>query len=147
MNYYEALKCGKSIEDELDELKKDVKSYKNSLRKDKMNEITKVFVRRMLDKAQKDINNIMFHLSKTKDGDITEEDIARAREYPITQLIEFNKFGKAHAFCHEDKNPSLSYWKAGNKCRCFVCNITFDPIAVLMERDSMNFIDAVKKLR
>ena len=147
MNYYDTLKCGKSIKEELLELKGDIASYKNSIKKDTMNAVTKAFVRRMIARTQKDINNIQFHLEQPKGKDISEADIAKAKDYPITQLIEFDKFGKALAFCHEDTKPSLSYWAKANNCRCFACGESFDPIAVLMKRDGMSFIEAVKKLR
>ena len=147
MNYYETLKCGKPVEKEIEELVEDIRSFKGSLKKGKMNEITKAFVKRMLANARKDLNNIRFHLERPTEKDISEADIVRARDYPITQLIEFNGAGMAKAFCHEDKQPSLSYWAKANNCRCFVCGKSFDSIAVLVERDGMSFIEAVKKLR
>lgn len=76
---------------------------------------------------------------------ITDEMIQQAREYPITELIEFTR-GKALAFCHEDKTPSLSYHKAANRAHCFPCNKSFDAIGVLMERDKMSFTSAVRYL-
>ena len=76
---------------------------------------------------------------------ITDEMIEQAREYPITELIEFTR-GKALAFCHEDKTPSLSYHKAANRAHCFPCNKSFDAIGVLMERDKMSFTSAVRYL-
>ena len=77
---------------------------------------------------------------------ITNEDVEIARKYPVRDLISFTN-GKAYAFCHEDKSPSLSYWPKGNKVRCFVCDQTFDSIGVLMARDGMSFNDAVRQLR
>lgn len=76
---------------------------------------------------------------------ITDEMIEQAREYPITELVEFTR-GKALAFCHEDKTPSLSYHKAANRAHCFPCNKSFDAIGILMERDGMSFHSAVRYL-
>lgn len=76
---------------------------------------------------------------------ITDEDIARAKDYPVDQLITFTK-GKALAFCHPDKTPSLSHNRAKNFCHCFVCNKTFNAIDILIYRDNMPFIQAVKSL-
>jgi len=76
---------------------------------------------------------------------ITDEMIAQARAYPVEQLVDFTK-GKAMAWCHEDKRPSLSWWKKGNSCTCFVCGKRFNPIDIMVERDNMSFVNAVKYL-
>jgi len=86
-----------------------------------------------------------FSSSNPKYQTIEQHHIDQANEYPIENLIPFVN-GKAYAFCHEDKSPSLTHWKAKNKARCFVCNKTFGPISVLMERDNMKFLDAVRSL-
>lgn len=78
---------------------------------------------------------------------ITDEMIARARTYPVENLIEFNRAGRALAFCHSDKSPSLSWWKQTNTVTCFVCSKNFDSIAILTERDGLNFAEAVKRLQ
>jgi len=147
MNYYDTLKCGRSINDEIETLKEDIASYKLSMAKGKFNAVTHAFVRRMKEHAQKDLNNILFHLREPREGDITEADIEKARNYPVDALVEFNSMGRALAWCHSDSEPSLSFWKGHNSCRCFVCGKSFDSIAILMERDKMSFINAVKQLR
>jgi molybdenum cofactor biosynthesis enzyme MoaA len=76
---------------------------------------------------------------------ITDRQIDAAREYPIESVVEFVR-GVSLAFCHNDTRPSLSHDRKNNKARCFVCNKSFSAIDVLMERDGMSFIDAVKKL-
>lgn len=82
---------------------------------------------------------------KPSKNTITQDHIDRAEEYPIENLIEFRN-GKALAFCHQDRIPTLSLWKGKNKARCFACNKSFGPINVLMERDKMSFLDAVRAL-
>jgi hypothetical protein len=79
--------------------------------------------------------------------DITDSDIQAAKDFPIEELVEFNGFGKALAWCHEDSKPSLSLWKGHNRCKCFVCDKMFNPIDIKMTRDGCNFIQAVKELR
>ena len=76
---------------------------------------------------------------------ITDEMIEAARNYPIEQVVEFHK-GVAIAFCHEDKKPSLTWHRAKNKATCFPCGKSFNALDVLIERDKMQFIDAVKQL-
>jgi hypothetical protein len=79
------------------------------------------------------------------ESSITDEQIILAREYPIERLIDF-KNGKAIAWCHKDKRPSLSWNKRDNKAMCWPCNRQFNPIDVLVERDGYSFINAVKEL-
>lgn len=76
---------------------------------------------------------------------ITDEMIQQAREYPIEQVIEFQK-GVAYAFCHKDKRPSLVHYKAKNKATCFPCGKSFSALDVLIERDNLSFVEAVKIL-
>jgi hypothetical protein len=80
-----------------------------------------------------------------KKQDITDSMIEQARSYPIEMLIEF-RHGKAKAFCHEDKNPSMYHASRTNRANCPVCDKSFDPIAVLIKRDNFSFVDAVKSL-
>lgn len=76
---------------------------------------------------------------------VTSAHIASAEQFPIDQLIHFEN-GKAYAFCHEDSNPTLTFWKERNKARCFACNKTFNPIDVLVHRDKKTFLEAVREL-
>lgn len=92
------------------------------------------------------LKNMLKNSERKMKQDITSEDILRAKSVPIESVIDFNK-GKAVAFCHPDKNPSLSWDKKNNRAYCFPCSKSFDTIDVLVERDGMSFIEAVKKLR
>ena len=76
---------------------------------------------------------------------ITDEMIEQARDYPVGQLVEFTR-SKARAFCHEDKNPSAYHATRVNRLNCPVCDKSFDPIGILMERDGMSFKEAVTTL-
>ena len=79
-------------------------------------------------------------------GAITDDMVARAKDYPITELIDFDRTGSAVAFCHPDQKPSLKLWKGKNKASCFPCDKKFDPIDILMVRDGLSFQDAVRRL-
>ncbi len=81
---------------------------------------------------------------KMKDG-ITDDMIEQARNYPIDQVVEFQR-GVTIAFCHDDKKPSLTWHKAKNRATCFPCGKSYSALDILMERDKMSFIDAVKYL-
>lgn len=76
---------------------------------------------------------------------ITDEMIESARNYPIENIIEFRN-GKALAWCHADKNPSLTWYKAKNRATCFPCGKSFSALDVLMDRDGKSFINAVREL-
>ena len=93
--------------------------------------------------------DIIIKLKGMKDverkGGITDSMIEQARERDIQTVVEFER-GKALAWCHKDRNPSLTYMSKTNKAWCAACGIYFDSIAVLMSRDGMTFPDAVRKL-
>jgi len=84
-------------------------------------------------------------LKRPISSSITDSMIEQARESDINRVVEFVR-GKATAWCHEDKNPSLTYMSKTNTAWCAACGKYFDPIAVLMERDGMTFQQAVKYL-
>lgn len=83
---------------------------------------------------------------QSRPGEITEEMIQVARSYPIEQLIEFDRSGKALAFCHADNHPSLTWHRAKNRATCFPCGKSFSSIDVLSQRDGLSFPDAVRRL-
>ena len=80
-----------------------------------------------------------------KTQEITDEMVESARNYPIEQVVEFNK-GVAIAFCHADSRPSLSWNRKNNTAHCFPCGKSFNALDVLIDRDGKDFITAVKEL-
>jgi CHC2 zinc finger len=66
--------------------------------------------------------------------------------YPIEQIIQFDQHGQSVAFCHADKRPSLTWYKAKNRATCFPCGKSYNPIDVLIQRDGYSFRDAVMQL-
>ena len=81
---------------------------------------------------------------KEREGVITPEEIARAKKFPLVDILKINSAGFSRCFKHDEKVASL-YCKK-NFVHCFSCGWTGDTIAILMERDGMNFVEAVKKL-
>jgi len=77
---------------------------------------------------------------------ITDEMIQAARDFPVDRLIEFDRTGKAIAFCHADNHPSLSWHKSKNRVTCFPCAKSYNGIDILMKRDGCSFRDAVRQL-
>ena len=101
---------------------------------------------KIAEKHYKEIDRLKA-LPSNDPNQINDDDIEAARNYPVDQIIEFRN-GRCNAFCHDGKSEnSMSHFKKGNKAHCFVCDKSFSALDVLMERDAMGFIDAVKELR
>ncbi len=99
-----------------------------------------------LERQLKKVKGDMKFGRKSKLADkITPEMIEKAKAFPIEQLVEVNKQGFTKCFEHNDKKPSV-YCKK-NFLHCFVCNKSWDTIAVLVERDGISFKEAVLKLQ
>lgn len=102
-----------------------------------------------IDRQKKEIDGMQKYLSyldNPNTGEISDYDIGQAKMYPIEKLLP-NPIKNNMTRCpfHEDKNPSMSI--KNNKVRCFACNQTWDTIAVVMELQGINFVNAVKFLR
>lgn len=82
---------------------------------------------------------------------ITDDDIARAREFPIEELYDgrlFKSGGKSKCgLCpfHVEKTPSFHIYK-DNRYKCFGCQEYGDVIQFYMKQNNVKFIDAVKAL-
>lgn len=72
--------------------------------------------------------------------------IQKAKAYPITDLLEFNRANKAKCIFHEDKDPSLTYYPKTNSVYCWGCNTYADSIKVYRQLKNCSFIEAVKQL-
>ena len=75
------------------------------------------------------------------------DSITRAKQYPISNLLEFN--GKNMCICpfHNERTPSLHYYKKTNSCYCFGgCGRAYDAINIYMHIHNVSFSDAVKEL-
>ncbi len=72
---------------------------------------------------------------------LTEEQIERARQFPMTELI-----GKKRIPCpiHQGKDKNMG--AKGNFAHCFVCGVTLDAIGWLMKVEHKSFVEAVKEL-
>lgn len=83
-------------------------------------------------------------LSKQTKQNISDNDITRAREFPIDQLIEFNRAGFARCIWHQEKTPSMHL--KGNHVYCFSCQHHGDAIEVYMQIHGVDFKNAVRHL-
>lgn len=72
-------------------------------------------------------------------------DVERAREYPIERLIDFRN-NKTRCIVHDEKTPSMHYYKNENRVYCFGCGWFGDAISVCMKVKGVGFKDAVLRL-
>lgn len=80
---------------------------------------------------------------KEPEGFITDDMIMTARNYPVTTLLGTEKKIINCPF-HDDRHPSAGI--KNNRLHCFVCNKNWDSISLVMAKEGLNFIDAVKKI-
>ena len=76
---------------------------------------------------------------------ITPERIERAKQYPISDLLEFRR-GTVRCIFHDDARPSLKYYPKDNHVYCFSCCRHEDAIGVAMALWGLGFKEAVRRL-
>lgn len=86
---------------------------------------------------------IHFKLFTNKLDSLSAEQISRARDYPLKDLLNTNK-NIAKCPFHDDRTASLNI--KNNFYHCHGCNISGDTIDFLMKRDGLTFKEAVIKL-
>lgn len=87
-------------------------------------------------------------------GRINQNQIDRAREYPVIELAEMNllnikKCGRAfRSLCpyHKEKSPSFYLYSESNSGHCYGCQEHCDVIALTQHLLSLSFVEAVKYL-
>jgi hypothetical protein len=125
-----------------------INAFRGRIRK-RQSAVDRAYIKLSIDQWQEEIDWLAKYRKRTFlpeiPGRIIDSDVEAAKEYPLTELIDFSH-GRAIAFCHDSDSYSMSYHKKSNRARCFVCNKSFGPIDVMMERDGMTFIQAVKSL-
>lgn len=75
---------------------------------------------------------------------IPNNEIIIARNFPVSQVMQFNEGGSAHAFCHPDTDMSLKDY--GSHAYCFSCELVVNAIDIVMHFHGMEFRDAVAYL-
>jgi len=82
----------------------------------------------------------------TERGKISDIDIARAKNFPLENIIKPNDAGFIKCPFHPEKTPSLKFYK-DNRWHCFgSCNGGGDVIDFIMKYENIDFVSAVKKL-
>lgn len=84
-----------------------------------------------------------YKLFTNKLDSLSPEQIERARNYPLKDLLHTNKTITNCPF-HDDRTASLNI--KNNFYHCHGCDVSGDTIDFLMERDGLTFKEAVMKL-
>jgi len=83
---------------------------------------------------------------KPAEGEITEEMIQRARDYPFENLLtEGLQRGRCRCKIHSGKNPT-SFEVKNNYGRCHSCGWHGDALKYFMDTQGISFPEAVRKL-
>lgn len=96
------------------------------------------------------MRKIMWHIDMHKklgQGNTRGVNIDKARAVPIPTILEINRSGFTKCIWHDEKTPSMKYYKNNNKVHCFgECQKSGDVIDVMMEIGKCEFLEAVTKL-
>lgn len=74
-------------------------------------------------------------------------ELDRAKAYPISSLIKFNRAHKACCLWHNEKTPSMHYYEKNNRVYCFSCGKGADAIDVFMQLNNCSFQAAIEFLK
>jgi len=123
------------------------------IKKEIENHINKIFYYYPMKKYNRQVRQldqllkIMDWKRKPKDlKNITDQDIAMAKQIPLSNFMEFNRAGFALCPLHNEKTPSFKYYPNENRFHCFSCNENGDIIDYVQKIYKLDFITAVKKL-
>lgn len=75
-----------------------------------------------------------------------ESDLARAKQIPISHYLKFNSSGYAKCPIHNEKTPSLFYYKERNRWYCYGCGKGGDVVDIVMHLFDLSLPEAIKKL-
>lgn len=105
---------------------------------------------RKIEDLEKELGRISWSLQaldgKARKGNgITDEMIQRAREYPFEKLVEIGRGGMVRCPFHGDKSPSMLIRRGF--AYCFGCGRSFNPIDWVMEKEGVDFVEAVRRLQ
>lgn len=128
----------KQTQTEIDERRKHIQEIGNEIGFLSENEIQNI----LIPKKNKINKLLKFYGVKTE-----KLDLAKAKEYPIEDLLDFNIIGFAICPFHgPEKTASLKWYPKRNKGHCFGCGVDVDPIDIYQKLNKVTFIEAIKAL-
>lgn len=101
---------------------------------------------RFFDKEIKRCESELNFKNSQRGSQITQNDIERARQFPLESLILNIRNNKANCISgtHEDKHPSMDV--RNNYVYCYSCGFRGDAITVYRKIHNVDFVTAVKSL-
>jgi len=90
--------------------------------------------------------SVLESMLRWKENAAGEASLQKARTYPISDLIQFDRKGWTRCIFHDEKTPSMRYDRKKNRVWCFSCNKGWDAIDVFMRMGGGGFNDAIKSL-
>lgn len=110
--------------------------------------VNSVFIESQIEKRMAKIQEldrwIFLHSKRTKE--VQGIDFERLKLVPIPNILPINRSGFATCVFHEDKTPSLRYYKDNNSWFCFSCNKGGDVIDLVQAIKSCSLKEAVQFL-
>lgn len=110
-------------------------------------ELTSMERDQIVTKRTKVINRIKSRNQPVTYDRITDADIERAKEVPISELYDGRLFKDSAGLCpfHNERTPSFHIFK-DNRFKCFGCGEHGSAIDFYMKQNNVDFISAVKQL-
>lgn len=104
-------------------------------------------VRRLIAMHLTEIDRLRAAIARPKKAAVMDADaLVRAKAFPISELVEFNRQKKAKCLWHDDGDPSMHYYESQNKVHCFSCGHRGDAVDVYMALNKVSFSEAVQAL-
>ncbi|MDO8726388.1 MAG: CHC2 zinc finger domain-containing protein, partial [Candidatus Methanoperedens sp.] len=96
------------------------------------------------EEAEETKSKLIIRKSQNTRGFVTQEQIQRARSYPISKILGKKKL----VVCpfHNDAVPSLSIDHERGLWHCFGCSRSGNVIQLVMKLEGLDFRDAVRRL-
>jgi len=83
-------------------------------------------------------------MTKQMTGEITQDMINKAKDYPFEELYPFKRNMALCPF-HPDSKPSMAL--KNNRVKCWSCDKSWDTIAFIQELEGITFQEAIKRLQ
>lgn len=99
----------------------------------------------IFDQYRPTIRVINIREQEPQEGQATQVDVERAKEYPITELLNVTRKGNISCPFHKDRNPSFQI-KKNNTFTCHSCGEYGDSIDLYQKLNNKTFIESVKAL-
>lgn len=105
-----------------------------------------------IEDVQKKIKKNIFYLSALKPqpkenrNKITDQDIQRAKQIPISNFLQINRSGFAFCPFHKETQGSLKVYEKQNTWYCFSCQKGGDCVDLIMNMQNKSFLESIKFL-